>query len=394
MRNRLTTCILSAIDGRTDMFSLHIDAARGWRGSQRQAMYTVLGLRTLGHRAALVAHPQSELFRRMSEGLDLIPLEIRREIDLEAAWRLSRVIRTLAPDVIHAHDVESAGVAATALSIGSGSTRPALVLSRRRESAMSRQSFSRWTFTQVDCFVATTAAIRDQLVAGGLPRHKTAVVNEGVDVERIVHMPAANVHAEFFLPTHSPIVGNVASLVPDKGQRYLIDAAARVVREVPDARFVILGDGELRHVLEEHIRHRHLERHVFLGGFRGDAIELTKGFDLVAVSSLHEGMCTTIVEAMAASKAVVATAVGSIPEVVVHGETGLLVRPREPDALAGGIVRLLRDAALRRRMGEAARARARERFTVERMVGATAALYERLAGMRRATDTGSRVALD
>src|SRR4030095_9437948 len=75
------------------VFSLHIDTARSWRGGQSQVMYTVMGLRAMGQRAALVAHPDGELFKRMSEGLDLIPLAPRSEIDLAAAWRLSRVIK-------------------------------------------------------------------------------------------------------------------------------------------------------------------------------------------------------------------------------------------------------------------------------------------------------------
>jgi glycosyltransferase involved in cell wall biosynthesis len=85
-----------------------------------------------------------------------------------------------------------------------------------------------------------------------------------VDVERIVEMPAANVRAAFYLPRHASVVGNVAARSPDKGHHHLIDAALLVVRDVPDVRFVIVGDGELREGLENHVRDRHLERHVFL----------------------------------------------------------------------------------------------------------------------------------
>jgi len=360
------------------MFSLHIDTARTWRGGQSQVMYTVMGLRARRQRAAIVAHPEGELCRRLAEGTDLIPLAPRNEIDLAAAWRLSRVIKQLLPDVIHAHDPHGVAMAATALSIVTPEPAPVLVASRRIELHLARNSFSKWKYGRVDCFIANCEAVRERLVADGIAREKTTVVHEGVDVERIVHLPAANVHAAFYLPTHAPIVGNVGALVAQKGQHHLIDAAAIVVRAVPDVRFVICGDGELRRPLEDHIRRLHLERHVFLAGFRPDALEMVKGFDLFAVSSLHEGMCTSLVDAMAASKAAVATRVSGVPEVMVDGETGFLVPPRDHEAMADRIIALLKDEALRQRMGEAALRRAREWFTVDRMVDGTVATYERL----------------
>jgi glycosyltransferase involved in cell wall biosynthesis len=376
------------------MFSLHIDAGRDWRGSQRQTMYTVLGLRTAGHRAALVGQPRSPLLQRMSEGLDLIPLDMRRDIDLEAAWRLSRIIKQFAPDVVHAHDLDAAGITATALSIASGEGRPAFVLSQRRDTPLSRQSFSRWTYTQVDAAIASTSIIRDRMCADGLPRDKTHVIYDSVDADRVAHMPVANVHAELFLPTHAPIVGNIGSLIPDKGHRHLVEAAARVVKEVPDARFVVLGDGELRQSLHDQVHHAHLERHVYFAGFRANALELIKGCDLVAIASLREATCTTAMDAMAAAKALVATAVGATPEIVADGETGFLVPPHDDRALATRIALLLRNDTLRRRMEREAARRVRAHFSVERMVDAIAAVYERLVGMRRAAGTANPVAPD
>jgi glycosyltransferase involved in cell wall biosynthesis len=360
------------------VFSLHIDTARTWRGGQAQVMHTVMGLRARRFRAALVAHPEGELYRRMSEGTDLIPLAPRNEIDLTAAWRLSRVLKQLRPDVIQAHDPHAVAMAATALSIASPSPLPKLLATRRIEFRIARNSFSKWKYGQVDCFVAISEAVRDRLIADGIPRQKTTVVHEGVDVERIVHLPAANVHAAFYLPTHAPIVGNIGALVGQKGQQHLIDAAALVVRAVPDSRFVICGDGELRPALEEQIKRKHLERHVFLAGFRPDVLELLKGFDLFALSSLQEGMCTSLVDAMAAAKAAVATAVGGVPEVMADRETGYLVPPRDHEAMADRITALLKDEARRTRMGEAALKRARQLFTVDRMVEGTLATYEKL----------------
>jgi glycosyltransferase involved in cell wall biosynthesis len=364
------------------MFSLHIDTARTWRGGQGQVMHTVMGLRALRHRTALVAHPEGELYRRMREGTDLIPLAPRNEIDLAAAWRLSRVLKQLRPDIVHAHDPHGVAMAATALSIVSSSPAPALVASRRIEFRIGHNSFSRWKYDQVNCFIAISNAVRDRLIADGIRRERIAVVHEGVDVERIVHMPAASVHAAFFLPTHAPIVGNIGALVAQKGQQHLVDAAAIVVRAIPDVRFIIAGEGELRPALEEHIRRKHIERHVFLSGFRADALELLKGFDLFALSSLHEGLCTSLIDAMAASKASVATTVGGVPEVVADGETGFLVPARDHEAMAERLIQLLKDQPLRERMGEAALGRARELFTVERMVQGTIGVYERLGSVR------------
>ena len=361
------------------MVSLHIDTARTWRGGQSQVFYTVTGLRALGQRAVLVAHPDGELYRRMEQDDDLIPLAARSEVDLSSAWRFSRILKRIRPDVVQAHDPHGVAMVAAALSMTAPSPRPLFLASRRVEFRIAHNSFSRWKYARVDCFVANSGAVRDRLVADGIPSARIAIVNEGIDVGRMAALPAADIHAALHLPAGAPVVGNVAALVPHKGHRHLIDAAALVVREVPDARFVIVGDGELRSELDKHVRNTHLQRHVFLAGFRTDVLELTKAFDLFAMSSVEEGMCTALVDAMAASKAAVATRAGGIPEVLVDGETGYLVEPRDHHAMAGRLVTLLQNEPLRTRMGQAALVRARERFTVERMVQGTADLYERLA---------------
>lgn len=371
------------------MFSLHIDTATTWRGGQSQVRYTVLGLRAIGQRAALAADPNGELFQRMSEGLDLVPLATRNEIDLAAAWRLSRVLKQLRPDVVHAHDPRGVAIAATALAIAAPDPRPPLVASRRIEYPVARNSFSRWKYSQVDRFLAISRAVRDRLIADRIPSSKIDIVHEGVDVERIVALPHGNLHAALFLPTHSPVVATIGALVAQKDHHTLVDAAAMVVKDVADVRFVILGEGELRPQLERQIKQLHLERHVFLAGFRADVFELLKDIDVFALSSTHEGMCTSLVDAMAAEKPAVATAVGGVPEVLANGETGFLVPPRTPAVLAKHLIRLLKDEELRRRMGTAALARARALFTVDRMVAGTAAVYERAARRRPQATTAA-----
>jgi glycosyltransferase involved in cell wall biosynthesis len=379
------------------VFSLHIDTARTWRGGQNQVLLTVNGLREIGQRAALVAHPDGELRRRAAEGLELIPIAPRTEMDLSAAWRLARVVKRLRPDVIHAHDPHGIAMASLALSMGSAAAgwhSPALIASRRVDFHLKSNSLSRWKHRQVDCFIAASDAIRKILLADGVAPQRAVTVHEGIDVDRIVSTPPVNVHEAFWLPHQAPVVGNVAALVPHKGQRHLLEAAHLVVKEVPDARFVVLGEGELRQQLERQVRDYHLEKHVFLPGFRSDVIGCMKGFDIFVMSSITEGLGTSLLDAMACRRAIVATSAGGIPEVVVDEETGLLVGPRDHAAMAKAIVRLLSDRALRERMGAAGFARVQERFTAERMVAATTEIYSRVAGTSHAADIASLAARD
>jgi L-malate glycosyltransferase len=360
------------------MFSLHIDTARSWRGGQNQVLVTVLGLRALGHRAVLVAHPSGELRQRAEEGLDLVPLAPRAEMDLAAAWRLSRVLKQLRPDIIHAHDPHGVAMAALARSMSTQPKKPKLIASRRVDFHLGRNALSRWKYRQVDHFICASDAIRHMLVSDGIPKARAVTVHEGIDLAKVAAAPPAELHQELWLPHQAPVVGNVAALVPHKGQRHLVDAAADVVRQVPDARFIIAGHGELREALEHQIKHHQLDKHVIFAGFRPDVLSVHKAFDVFVMSSVTEGLGTSLLDAMACGKAVVATSVGGIPEVVVNGETGLLVPPRDHAAMAEAIVRLLKDPALRARMGEAGLARVRQRFTSEIMVANTLRVYEAL----------------
>jgi L-malate glycosyltransferase len=371
------------------MFSLHIDTARTWRGGQNQVLVTVLGLRTLGHRTMLVAHPGGELRQRAREGLDLIPLAPKTEMDLGAAWRLSRLVKQLKPDVVHAHDPHGVAMASLGLSMSTEATKPLLVASRRVDFHIRNNAMSRWKYRQVDCFICASEAIRRMLVADGVPAAKTVTVHEGIDLGRVDAAPPANVHEELWLPHQAPLVGNVAALAPHKGQRHLIEAAALVLRQVPDARFVICGEGELRPALERQIKDHRLEKHVLLLGFRPDVLSLHKAFEIFAMSSVSEGLGTSLLDAMASGKPIVATSVGGIPEIVVDGVTGLLVPPRDHHAMAAAIVRLLKEAALRERMGAAALALVRKKFSAERMVQDTLRVYERLTPATLKAEVGT-----
>lgn len=359
------------------MTSVHLDTARTWRGGQHQVLLTVTGLSELGHPAVLIAHKSGELRRRAAEGLRTAELNPAGEFDLQAAWQLHRLLRTYTPDVVHLHDPMGVALMAMALQVQPRlRPRPLIVASRRVDFHLKRNALSRWKYRHIDVFIAVSDVIRRMLIEDGIPADRIEVVHDGVPISAIDKMPPADIHAELWLPHGSPIVGNVAALVPHKGQKDLIAAAAKVVRAVPDARFVILGEGELRPALEQQVRDLGLDRHVFLPGFRPDVLPLQKGFTLFVMSSLTEGLGSSMLDAMACGTPIVGTRAGGIPEAIEHVRTGLLVKPHHPDELAAAIVRLLKDADLRRRLGAAARAHVEQAFSVERMVEGTLAVYQ------------------
>jgi glycosyltransferase involved in cell wall biosynthesis len=359
------------------MTSAHVDTARTWRGGQNQVLLTVTGLCELGHPAVLVAQGSGELSRRAQEGLRTVALNPTSEFDVQAGWQLHHALRSIKPDVVHVHDPMGVALMAMALKMQPRLTpRPLVVASRRVDFHLKRNAFSRWKYRHIDVFIAVSRMIASMLVEDGIPSDRIEVVHDGVNISAIDRIPVQDAHKAFWLPHGAPLVGNVAALVPHKGQKILVEAAALVVRQVPDARFVILGEGELREPLERQVKELGLERHVFLPGFQDDVIALQKSFDIFVMSSITEGLGSSMLDAMACGIPVVGTRAGGIPEAIEHDRTGLLVRPHHADELAAAIVTLLKDTALRARLGAAGRRHVEAEFSVEKMVERTLDVYE------------------
>jgi len=171
---------------------------------------------------------------------------------------------------------------------------------------------------------------------------------------------------------------HVGRFAPQKNHLLLIEAFALAVKEYPSMKLWLVGDGPLRPAVEKAIVKMGLERKVLFLGIRDDVRKLLADSDLFVLSSDYEGVPLAVLEAMAAGKPVVATAVGGVPELIEDGETGILVPPRNPEALAQGILRLAKDADLRQRMGKAAQERAQERFDISQTAREYEILYLRL----------------
>ena len=370
------------------MFTLHIDTSRTWRGGQNQVLLTVLGLRKRGHRTALVMRSDSELSQRSPDHADNFSLNPRMESDIQAGWRLSKLLQSLRPNIVHAHDAHAVSIALIARLLTPKHHRLPVVASRRVDFHVGHNVFSRWKYAQVDHFLCASLAIHNILIEDGVHTERVTVVHEGIDLDRIDNSPFLDLHEEFSLPVGCPVIGNVAALVPHKGQACLIEAARQVLKEVPEARFLIVGTGELEEILRHQIHSLNLERQVILTGFRNDVLSILKSLDIFAMSSLTEGLGTSVLDAMAAHKAVVATRAGGIPESVVDGETGFLTSVGDANSMSRAIVSLLKDSDRRQAFGKAGRQRAQEFFNDGRMVERTTDVYAAQVDTTHATDKG------
>ena len=239
--------------------------------------------------------------------------------------------------------------------------------------------------TRSDALLAPSFQVRDDLLALGIGRSRQwHVVPVGVDLDWLVrHRPArATARAALDLPIEGPIVGCVGRLVPIRDHEVLLQAAARLLRERPDVTFVLAGDGEMRPQLRTRARELMGDRCVFLGWVH-DLPTFYAAVDVVALTSKLEGTPIPLIEAAAAGKPVVATRGGSVREVVRDGETGLLVAPRDPSALAASLLTLLEDPEGARRMGEEGTGWVQGRFSATRLADQLTELYTELLARKR-----------
>jgi glycosyltransferase involved in cell wall biosynthesis len=253
-------------------------------------------------------------------------------------------------------------------------------VTRRVDFVPRRHVFNQWKYGRsVSLFVAISTAIRDILLAFGVPLERLRLVPSGVDFARAPEGAGAAVRREFGVARGQPLVGNVGALVDHKGQRYLVEAAALVLRERPDARFAIVGEGELESDLKARAKALGLGDRLLFTGFRRDVPAILEALDLFVMSSHLEGLGTIVLDALAAGKPVVGTRAGGIPEIIEHESHGLLVPPRDAAALAAAILRVLADPALAARLASQGRARALEGFSADAMVAGNLAVYRELA---------------
>ena len=336
----------------------HVHRIRGIGGSERHLLTLLPALRTHGVEPVLVGLDDP--------GWDVEPFYEALEVPvlrLEGALGLRRVLSRLRPRVVHTHLVH-ADVFGALAALGSASR---LVSTKHNDDPFRTGPFrfvERLLTRRVDRVIAITEALRRFTVDRvGLPAAKVEVVPYGLD-----ELPAAwGSNPELDLPPDARVLLAVTRLVPQKGLDVAV-AAFEIVRERhPNAALVVLGEGPERPRLRA--------AGVYLPGRVGDVAEWYRRAELLVHPVRWEGFGLALLEAMLAEKPVVATRVSSVPEIVLDGDTGMLVPPDDPRALAAAIQALLEDPHRARAYGRAGRARARSEFSVARMVERTLAVY-------------------
>jgi glycosyltransferase involved in cell wall biosynthesis len=372
----------------------HLDGERGLRGGERQLLYLAAALRARGHRNTVVCRRGSDLeAEARRQGFLTVSLPYLWEWDPFSAWKLSRLARSARRPVLHAHTAHAAALAAFASPL---SGLP-WVAHRRVDFELSGRLSRRLKYDRAGRVVAISQAIAGMLERCGIPPSRIAVVPDGLPVgdkerswtggseERF--FPASSeeksrLRREFsqrFGVRESDFwVGNLAALVPHKDHDTLIAAALLVLQKLPQTTFLIAGQGPEQQRLVKQIKLMGLAGKVFILGQVEDPAPFLRSLDLFVLSSWGEGMGSVLLEAAACGVPIAATTAGGIPEIVADGSSGLLAPPRDPEALAGAIARLLGDPALAQRLAAQAREDLPD-FGLERMAGQMEDIYAALA---------------
>ena len=365
-------------------------------GPARQALMLHEALEDRGFACELVSGaPQSEegAFPPPGERYTLVP-SLRRETDFVADARavraLGQLMRRRRPDIVHTHTTTAGG-------LGRIAARRAKVpitvhtfhghvlsgyLSRAQTRALA--TAERFLARRTDVLVSVSERVRDDLLSLGIGRpSQWRVVPLGLELGDLLSgpAPAAEARRALELPGEAPLVGIVGRLAAIKDHPTFLAMAASVAHRHPEAHFVVAGDGALRPAMESSAKEMLGDRVHFLG-WATDLPALYGALDVVVLTSRNEGTPVALIEAAAAGRPVVATAVGGVPEVVKDGQTGFLRPAGDAEGLAGKVGMLLEHPEAGRALGLAGREWVRSRYSAERLVEDLASLYEELLERR------------
>lgn len=366
----------------TPLRILHVDAESGFSGGEVQVFLLMEGLRARGHVNVLAAPPESRaLLAARSAGFAIAPVRMSADWDFPAVRRLRKVIAEHTPDVVHLHTGRATWLGGLA---ARGTGVPAIT-TRRMDREVKRNWRTRLVYgSLVRRVAAISTPVRECLERGGVPAEKIVLVHSAIDPTALVlRRSRAETRRELETDENELVLLTLATLVARKGIDVLLDALAELVSRGVRPIAWIAGDGEERAELERRALELGLSRCVHFLGHRRDSADLLAACDVFVLPARREGLGVSALEALAASRAVVASRVGGLAEVVIDGECGLTVPPGDASALARALERVLGDAELRARLAAAGPARVASGFLAEQMVASYEKLYRDVLQERR-----------
>ncbi len=352
---------------------LHVDTERGWRGGEQQLLYLVKGLIERGVECAVACRVNEELFKRCKrEGIEVIPLKGNQSSDL---FRIGYVGKKF--DVIHAHSAKAHTISA----LSKRFHRKKVVYTRRVDYPPKKNGLTRLKYSLTDKIAAVSRKVADVITEElRIPKEKVCVIHS-VTSDEIESSVNGRVVEEFRSRFKGKkIVGTVAALTRQKNIPNLIEAAKKVVEELPDTVFVLFGEGELEGELRELVKKEGLSENFLFMGFKENIQDYIKAFDLFVLPSDNEGFPGSLLHAMLLKVPVVSTDAGGVREVLKNFKTGIVVERGNPEELSKSIVRVLRDENLRKSLSEEGYRLVKSRFTVPSMVNSYLELYGEVLG--------------
>jgi len=375
-------------------------------GPALHVTYLARGLAERGYETTLVAGEvgrgeASMAFVADRAGVEVVRLPgLSRELspvhDAVAAWRLARIIRRVRPDVVHTHTAK-AGAVGRAAALLAGPRRPVVVHTFHghvlrgyfgRAGTLAFRAIETILARATDRLIAVSPEVRDELVGLGVaPASKFSVVRLGIELEPRVAFDGdpAEVRRRHGIGADRFVVGWFGRMTAVKRTDDLLTTLAVLRERGVDALLLLVGDGDDRERLEQQAHDLGLARSCLFLGYQQDVAPWYAVCDAVILTSASEGTPVTIIEALAAGRAVVSTRVGGVPDVVDDGETGFLVGPGDTHALAERLELLARDPERRAAMGASGRERVLRRYAVERLVDDVDGLYRELLATTSAT---------
>jgi glycosyltransferase involved in cell wall biosynthesis len=349
-------------------------------GAQESLFGLVTGLDRARYDVSVVSLTNGSSVRRFQRaGIATIVLE--ESDDAIAVGALTAQLARIRPAVVHNHmyRAEIVGTKAALALAEAGYAQPYIVStvhSSRIRPAEDREEIRRLT-PSMDRLIAVSKAIVQKIEderGAGLP---VSLIYNGVDLERYDKQePCCTLKDEYGMEAGAQIVGVVARLEPEKGHATLLDAWPMVLRSCPDAYLLVVGEGTRCDALMRQAADLRIGHRVIFTGRRDDVPAVTAALDVAVLPSYREAQGLSVLEAMALSRPVVASQVGGIPEMIEDGVTGLLVPPRDPEALAAAIVRVLRDHQFADLLGRAGHDLVHQRFCLQQMIGAIETVYD------------------